>query len=89
MKIDQQIEKLIKELQLESEISLKEVKDIIRNEEEGNKEFQYLISIFVKKAPNLERANEVAQIVSEAWNVLPHKSSGGLSPREVLQRNKN
>lgn len=89
MKIEQQIEKLIKELQLESEISLEEVKDIIRNEEEGNKEFQYLISIFVKKAPNLERANEVAQIVSEAWNVLPHKSLGGLSPREVLQRNKN
>jgi len=87
--IEQQIEELIKELQLESEISLKKVKDIIWNEEEGNKEFQYLISIFVEKAPNLEKANEFAQIVSEAWNTLPHKSLGGLSPIEVLRKNKN
>ena len=36
------------------------MKDIIWNEEEGNKEFQYLIGIFVNKAPNLEKANEFA-----------------------------
>ncbi|MDP3988145.1 MAG: hypothetical protein Q8P80_03300 [Candidatus Levybacteria bacterium] len=87
--IEQQIEELIKELQLEPEISLKEVKDIVWNEKEGNKESQYLIGIFVKKVPNLERANEVAQIVSEAWNTLPHKSLGGLSPFEVMRKSKN
>jgi predicted transcriptional regulator YdeE len=84
--IEQQIKELIKELHLEPELSLKGVKYIIWNEVEGNKEFQYLIGIFVKKAPNFERANEIAQIVSEAWNTLPHKSLGGLSPAEVLQR---
>lgn len=87
--IKQQIEELIKELHLESDISFKVVKDIVWNEVEGNKEFQYLIGIFVKKAPNFERANEVVQIVSEAWNTLPHKSLGGLSPVKMLQRNKN
>ncbi len=87
--IEQQIEELIKELHLESEISLEEVKDIIWNEKEGNKEFQLLISIFVKKIPNLEKANEVAQIISEAWNTLPHRSLGGLSPVEVFRKSKN
>lgn len=87
--IEQQIEELIKELHLESEISLEEVKDIIWNEKEGNKEFQLLISIFVKKIPNLEKANEVAQIISEAWNTLPHKSLEGLSPVEVFRKSKN
>lgn len=87
--IEQQIVELISELHLESEISLKEVKDIIWNEKEGNREFQLLISIFVKKIPNFERANEVAQIVSEAWNTLPHRSLEGLSPVEVFRKSKN
>ena len=87
--IEQQIEELIKELHLESEISLKKVKDVIWNEKEGNKEFQYLIGIFVEKILSLERANEVAQIVSEAWNTFPHRSLGGLSPFEVTRKSKN
>lgn len=87
--IEKQIENLIKELNLENEITLKEVKDIIWNEKEGNKEFNYLIKIFVRKAPSLERANEIAQIVSEGWNAFPHKSLSGLSPIEIMKKHQN
>lgn len=83
--IENKIEVLIKELNLESEITLEDVKEIILNEKEGNKEFNYLISIFASKIPDTERANEVAQVVSEAWNTFPHESLGGLSPQEVIK----
>lgn len=92
---------MIKELNLEWEISLEDVKKIILNEKDGNKEFNldphpakpertasyaYLISIFVSRVPNIDRANEIAEIISEAWNTFPHKSLGGLSPKEVIEK---
>lgn len=80
------IEELIQELDLQDEISLQEVKEIILNEKEGNKEFNHLISIFVSKVPGINRANEIAQIISDAWNTFPHKSLGGLSPQEVIKK---
>lgn len=83
--LENKIEKLIKELNLQDEISLKELEEIILNEKEGNKEFNYLISMFVSKIPDINRANEVAQIISDAWNTFPHKSLDGLSPQEVIK----
>ena len=79
------IENFIKELNLEDEITLEGLKDIILNEKEGNKEFNYLISIFVSRVSNINRANEVSQIISEAWNSFPHKSLGGLSPQQIIK----
>lgn len=84
--LEKKIEELIEELNIQDEISLKEFKEIIYNEKEGNKEFNYLVSVFVSKIPDIERANEVAQIVSDAWNTFPHKSLGGLSPQEVIKK---
>lgn len=86
--LEKKIEKLVKKLNLQDEISLKEFKEIIYNEKEGNKEFNYLISIFVSKIPDLNRANEIAQIISEAWNTFPHKSLGGLAPQDVIKSQK-
>ena len=86
--IENEIIKLIKESNLEDKISLDEVKEIILNEKDGNKEFNYLISMFVSRTPDINKANEVAQIISEAWNTFPHKSLGGLSPQEVIQKSK-
>lgn len=83
--LENKIEELIEELNLRDEISLKELKEIIYNEKEGNKEFNYLMSIFVSRIPDINRANEIAQIISEAWNTSPHKSLGGLSPQEVIK----
>src|SRR4030042_2104304 len=85
---ENEIIKLIKELNLEDELSLDEVKEIIYNEKDGNKEFNYLVSIFVSKIPDIERANEAAQIISDAWNTFSHKSLGGLSPQEVIRSSK-
>lgn len=84
--LEKKIEKLIKYLNLQDKISLKEFKEIIYNEKEGNKEFNYLISIFVPRVPDINKANEIAQIISEAWNAFPHKSLGGLSPQEVIAK---
>lgn len=86
--LEKKIEELINELNLEDEISLKELKEIIYNEKEGNKEFNYLISIFVSKIPDINRANAVAQIISEAWNTFPHKSLNGLSPQDIIKSRK-
>lgn len=83
--LEKKIEELIEELKLQDEITLEEVKGIILNGKEGNKEFNYLVSVFVSKIPDIEKANEVAQVVSEAWNTFPHKSLGGLSPQEVIK----
>ncbi len=87
--IENKIEGLIKELNLESEISLEDIKEIILNEKDGNKEFNYLVSVFVSKILDIKRANEVAQIVSDAWNTFPHKSLGGLSPQKIIKKSKN
>ncbi len=84
--VESKIEELIKELNLGIEISLEDVKEIILNEKDGNKEFNYLISVFVSKEPDINKANEIAKIVSEAWNTFPHKSIGGLSPEEVMKK---
>jgi len=83
--VEKKIEELINQLNLQDEISLKELKEIILNEKDGNKEFNYLISMFVSRVPDINRANEIAQIVSDAWNTFPHKSLGGLSPQEVIK----
>ena len=87
--IEHRLRNLIKELNLGSGISLEEVKEIIYNEKDGNKEFNYLVSLFVSKISDINRANEVAQIISDAWNTFPHKSLGGLSPQEVIQKSKD
>lgn len=42
--------------------------------------------MFVSKELDINRANEIVQIVSEAWNTLPHKSLGGLSPQEMIKK---
>lgn len=86
--LEKKIEELIEELNLQNEINLEEVKEIIFNEKDGNKEFNHLISIFVSKVPDINRANEVAQIISEAWNTFPHKSLGGLSPADIIKSRK-
>lgn len=86
--LEQKIEELIKELNLQDEINLKKFKEIIYNEKEGNKEFNSLISMFVSRVPDINKANEIAQIVSEAWNNLPHKSLSGLSPQDVIKNQK-
>lgn len=84
--VESKIEELIKELNLQDEISLDRVKEIIYNEKDGNKECNYLISIFASKVTDINKANEAAQIVSDAWNTFPHKSLGGLSPQEVSKK---
>ncbi|OGZ60909.1 MAG: hypothetical protein A2919_00035 [Candidatus Spechtbacteria bacterium RIFCSPLOWO2_01_FULL_43_12] len=86
--LENKIEELIKELNLQDEISLKGLREIILNEKDGNKEFNDLISMFVSRVPDINRANEIVQIVSEAWNTFPHKSLGGLSPQEVIKNSK-
>ncbi len=82
---DEKIEKLIEELKLQDEITLEGVKEIILNEKDGSIEFNYLVSVFVSKIRDINRANEVTQVVSDAWNTFPHKSLGGLSPQEVTK----
>lgn len=84
--LEKKIKELINELNLEDGISLEDVKEIILNEKNGNKEFNYLVSMFVSKVPDINRANDVAQIISEAWNTFPHKSLGGLSPEQVIKK---
>jgi hypothetical protein len=49
-----------------------------------------LITHFVDELPGGLRspyADSVLGVVQDAWNYLPHKSLGGLSPAEILFRN--
>lgn len=85
--IERKFCKLIEELNLE--ITIDDVKRMIW-EEEDLKDYQNLMLAFAGKVADIKRANEICEIVSEAWNNFPHKSLDGLSPTEkIAELNKN
>lgn len=78
--LEQELVEMLKKT--ESDFGLKDVKDVIYNEED-NDDFHRLISMFDRGGDASELDN-VLELVSDAWNYFPHRVLGGISPAEKL-----
>ncbi len=78
--IEQAILSLLKEF--ESDFTLEDIKEVIYNERNNN-EFSKIISIF-DKGQDIDKLNEILQLLNDAWNYFPHKCLGGLCPMEKI-----
>lgn len=65
-----------------SDFTLDDVKKIIYNEEDTG-DMQKIIAMFDTGEKGAPEIGEVLEIVTDAWNYLPHKLLGGLSPAEM------
>jgi hypothetical protein len=76
--IEQELIELLKETG--SGFTLDHIKEIIFNEE-GQDDLTNIIAMFDTGQEAAELSN-ILELVSDAWNYFPHKSLGGLSPKE-------
>jgi len=76
--IEEEIKEMLKET--ESDFSLKDVKDMIYNEEEQD-DMTKIIAMFDRGGDASELEN-ILELITDAWNYFPHKALGGLSPAE-------
>jgi len=70
----------------ESDFELKDVKEAIYNEEEQD-DFMHVVEMFDRGGDASELSN-VLDLVADAWNYLPHKILGGISPAEQKLKHK-
>lgn len=85
--IEQELVDMLKET--ESDFSLKDVLDVIYNEED-NDDMMRAVAMFDRGGDASELEN-ILELITDAWNYFPHKVLKGLSPAEkVLEyQNKN
>ena len=76
--IEKEILDMLKET--ESDFSLKDVKDVIYNEEEQD-DMMKVVAMFDRGGDASELDN-ILELVTDAWNYFPHKALGGFSPAE-------
>ena len=76
--IEEEIKEMLKET--ESDFSLKDVKDMIYNEEEQD-DMTKIIAMFDRGGDASELEN-ILELITDAWNYFPHKALGGFSPAE-------
>lgn len=69
-----------------SEFELEDIKQLIDNEEEQD-DFNHLLAMF-DMGQGLGELETVVELITDAWNFFPHKSLGGLSPAEIVLREK-
>lgn len=77
--IEESIEHKLKEIH--SDFTLQDVKDTI-HKEQGSRDLPNIISMFDTGKDGTD-LNEILQIINDAWNYFPHKSLGGVSPKDV------
>lgn len=83
--IEQEIIDMLKET--ESDFSLRDVLDVIYNEED-NDDMMRAVAMFDRGGDASELEN-VLELVSDAWNYFPHKILGGISPAEKILEYQN
>ena len=83
--IEKELIDLIKEHK--SPFSLKDIKEIIYNEEDSD-DLMKVVRIFDRGGDASELDN-ILELATDAWNYFPHKALNGLSPTEVTKNQKN
>lgn len=77
--IEQELVDMLKETG--SDFSLQNVKDTIFHEE-GNDDMMKVVRMFDRGGDASELSN-VLELVTDAWNYLPHEAIGGKAPVEM------
>ncbi len=83
--IEQELVDMLKET--ESDFTLDHVRDVIFHEED-NDDMMKVVAMFDRGGDASELSN-VLELVTDAWNYLPHKILGGISPAEKLLEHHN
>lgn len=83
--VEQELVDMLKET--ESDFSLEDVRDAIFNEKD-NDDMTKVIAMFDRGGDASELSN-ILELVTDAWNYLPHKILGGLSPADKLLDHQN
>lgn len=83
-KLDLKLQKMLDVLQLSKQIKIDDIKNIIYHENELKGSMK-IINSFTDYATNRKQFDLVAETISLAWNYLPHKSLGNLSPYQKYQ----
>ena len=78
--IERELVAMLKET--ESDFTLQDVRDVIFHEED-NDDMMKVVAMFDRGGDTSELSN-VLELVTDAWNYLPHKALGGISPAEKL-----
>lgn len=66
--------------------SFEEIKKVI-HEEEDQEDLNNIISRF-DLGQDMAELNDIVQIINDAWNYFPHNILDGLSPIEMIMKNK-
>lgn len=83
--IEKELTDLLKEHR--SPFSLKDIKEIIYNEEESD-DLMKVVRIFDRGGDASELQN-ILDLATDAWNYFPHRALGGISSMEVIENQKN
>ena len=83
--IEQELVDMLKET--ESDFTLDHVRDVIFHEDD-NDDMMKVVAMFDRGGDASELSN-VLELVTDAWNYLPHKIIDGLSPAEKLLEHHN
>lgn len=82
--IDQKLKDLLNELNLSQKVSVDDIKSVIYHEEDLKGSMK-IINVFTDYAKNRKEFDLVAETMQLAWNYLPHKSLGDLSPYQKMR----
>ena len=80
--IEQELTEMLKET--ESNFILKDVKDVIFNEED-NDDIMKVVAMFDRGGDASELSN-ILELAIDAWNYFPHHILDGLSPAEKFRK---
>jgi len=83
--IEEEIIELLKETK--SDFTLEDVKDVIYNEEESD-DLMEAVAMF-DRGGDFSELSYILELTNDAWNYFPHKCLNGLSPAEMILKDKN
>lgn len=82
--INDKLQDLLKQLDLPQKIKIDDIKSVIYHESDLKGSIK-IINVFTDYAKSRKQFDLVAETINLAWNYLPHKSLGGLSPYQKMQ----
>lgn len=81
---ERKLDRVLKELNLSHPISVDDIKNFIWNET-NHLDLARLFQFLTEDIKSEKKAEEVMNLLQDAWNAFPHKSLQGLSPEEKIK----
>jgi hypothetical protein len=78
--IEKEFSHMLKEIK--SLFTIEHIKDIIYYEKDQD-DLMKIFAIF-DRGGSISEANDILDLINDAWNYFPHKCLGGISPMEKL-----